>query len=102
MVTLGPAEADRAAEFLGLERAAFLSKYAIEVARDEWVLTEQSNAEQWCVFLERDGEGLYGCAINPAKPDQCRSYPARWRNDDSYRTCAGLKALLAKLKKRGH
>jgi hypothetical protein len=97
-VHVGPAEVERMAEHLGLNRREFLRRFAIRLADEEWMLTEKPNVERWCVFLERDAEGLYGCSVNPVKPDQCRSYPMKWRNDDSYRTCAGLKALLKKLR----
>ena len=98
LVRIGRAEADRLAEFLGLTRRQFLRRYALGDGVGHWRLIEQANPEMWCIFLEQDEEGNYACRVNSVKPDQCRSFPAKWRNEDSYRTCAGLKALLRKLR----
>lgn len=99
-VRIGPAEADRMARHLGLPRRKFLKQYAKQVGPDQWWLLDQDNPEQWCVFLFKDSDGLFGCRVNEAKPDQCRSFPARWRNPGSLRTCAGLRTLVAKLRER--
>lgn len=87
------------ARHLGMPRRKFLKQYAKQVAPEEWLLLNHDNAELWCIFLVRDATGLYGCQVNEAKPDQCGSFPAKWRNSDSLRTCAGLKTLVAKLRK---
>ena len=99
-VSFGPDEADRMARHLGLTRAKFLRTYAIKVGREEWWLKEQKNEELWCVFLERDADGLYACRVNPSKPNQCRSFPEKWRNEDSFRTCPGLQNLMSALRLR--
>lgn len=99
-VRIGPAEADRMARHLGLPRRKFLKQYARQITPEQWWLINHDNEELWCIFLVRDAEGLYGCQVNEAKPDQCRSFPAKWRNSDSLRTCAGLRALTAKLRAR--
>lgn len=100
VVQVGRGESDRIAEYLGMTRREFLKEYTIKSRRGTWWLTEKPNEERWCIFLEQDDDGLYGCRINGAKPDQCRSFPEKWRNGDSYRSCAGLKALMAKLRER--
>jgi Fe-S-cluster containining protein len=88
------------ARFLGLPRRKFLKQYAKQVGPDQWWLLDQDNPDQWCIFLFRDKEGLFGCRVNDAKPDQCRSFPAGWRNPGSLRTCAGLRTLVARLRER--
>jgi len=93
-VRIGSAEVDRIAAFLGLECQEFLRAYTLRVGARSWWLTEQPNLERWCVFLARDADGRYACRINPVKPDQCRGFPAKWRNEDSFQTCAGLRALM--------
>ena len=99
-VVIGPAEADRIAKFLKLTRREFVRRFAFKIGQDEWQLVDKANREQWCIFLERGEDGLYGCAINAVKPDQCGSFPAKWKNEDSFRTCAGLRILMRKLKER--
>ncbi len=106
LVQFGPLEADRMADHLGLSRRQFLKQFALRVEDDQWILRDRfvqdartgGRREQWCIFLERDADGRYGCRVNPAKPDQCGSFPAQWRNPDSLQTCVGLRRLLADLK----
>jgi uncharacterized protein len=105
LVHVGAEEIARIARYLNLSEIEFLKEHAQEdgpghwVLRDKWVDSASSGkAELWCKFLETDPQGLYICAVNPAKPDQCASFPARWRNHDSLRTCAGLRALTARLR----
>jgi Fe-S-cluster containining protein len=111
LVHVGPAELDRAAEHLGLSRRQFVKQYATRVDDQQWILRDKmvptpsrpgvrgKGEEKWCIFLEIMPDGLYGCTINEAKPDQCASFPRKWRNDDSLQTCVGLRALVAKLRR---
>ena len=122
-------QADRMAAVLGLTRRRFLRTYAIGIGPNKWMLRDKMienpsggirnqksgirntkpqlpnpeprtpNAEQWCIFLERDPDGLYRCQVNDAKPEQCRGFPVQWRNPDSLRTCAGLRRLMKSLSK---
>lgn len=100
-VAITTAEAKRMADHLGQALKPFLKQYTIRVSRGLWWLLDQPGEEQWCVFLTRDETGLHGCRVNEVKPEQCRDFPRRWRNEDSFRTCAGLKALMKKLERRG-
>ncbi len=100
VVHFGAEEADRMAELLGMTRKDFLREFARKIGPEEWRLRDQNNAEQWCIFLQRDADGLYGCRVNPAKPDQCRSFPEKWRNPDSLQSCSGLRALVGLLRER--
>ncbi len=107
LVRFGAAEADRMAALLGLTRRRFVKEYAIRVEAEQWIMRDKMvdppggrEREQWCIFLERGPDGLYGCGVNSAKPDQCASFPRAWRNDDTMQTCAGMRILMAKLRRR--
>jgi len=100
VVDFGAREADRMADFLDMPRKKFLKQYAIAMRSGRWHLKDQNNEEQWCIFLQQDAHGLYGCRVNPAKPDQCASFPAKWRNPDSFITCSGLRTLMRSLRER--
>ncbi len=108
LVEIGPPEADRMAGLLGLTRRKFLRNFALRIKANHWMLRDKmvngpnpnADREQWCIFLERGPDGLYGCRVNEAKPDQCREFPVGWRNPDSLRTCAGLRAMMARLRRR--
>lgn len=100
VVEFGRAEAARMAEHLGLTREEFVRRYAIELPRGRYYLIDLKNEEKWCVFLERGADGLYGCKVNAAKPDQCAAFPYKWRNPDSFKTCEGLRAVMAGVRAR--
>lgn len=100
IVDVGEAEVDRMAAQLRMPRRKFLRAYAVPLRPGRWRLVDQANDELWCVFLERGPDGLFGCRVNAAKPDQCRTFPERWRNPDSFRTCEGLRAVMAGLHAR--
>jgi Fe-S-cluster containining protein len=57
----------RAARFLGLSAAEFEARYVYRTARRRR-LRKPKNKQ--CPFLESGG-----CAIHPAKPTQCRTFP---------------------------
>jgi uncharacterized protein len=57
----------RAAAFLGLSKRAFERRY---IYRTRHLLRLRKPRESQCHFL-RNG----GCAIHPAKPTQCRTFP---------------------------
>ena len=98
-VDVGEAEIWRMAEHLALEPKEFIRRYAIAQGRGRWILRDIANEEQWCIFLELMPDGLYGCKVNAAKPDQCASFPARWRNTDSLQTCMGLRLMLRDMRR---
>ena len=41
-----------------------------------------------CFYREREG-----CLVHPAKPLQCRTFPFRWHNPDSFSLCPALREL---------
>jgi hypothetical protein len=59
-------EAARLARFLGIPAAEFRRRYLRRAGR-RYSLTERSNGD--CVLYNR------GCAVYPARPIQCRSFP---------------------------
>ena len=107
LVTIGRRELRAMAAEMRLTPEEFVEEYAIRtgpgrwILRDKWVDTGHPGAprrEQWCILLDREPDGRYRCRVNEGKPDQCRSFPARWRNQDSLRSCAGLRAMMRRLR----
>ena len=66
-VYLTEADVERAAAFLNMTPGAFEQKY---VFRSKHLRRLRISQQTRCFFL-RDG----GCAIHPAKPTQCRTFP---------------------------
>jgi Fe-S-cluster containining protein len=96
-------EIERMARQLGFTHLQFVRRFAVRQG-NEWILKDKlifsdnpsAKPEKWCVFLDRDSDGLYGCVANDAKPDQCRTFPADWTNPDSMQTCPGLRRAATK------
>jgi Fe-S-cluster containining protein len=66
-VYLTPQDLRLAAAFLGLTRSEFERKY---VYRTKTLLRLRKPRSSQCHFLRSEG-----CAIHPAKPTQCRTFP---------------------------
>lgn len=82
-----------AARLLGLTTEQFLIAYTSETEWGErWLVDKFIEEERWCVFLERDQQGFYGCRLQDAKPQQCKDFPFKWRSKDAFDWCEGLKA----------
>ncbi len=87
-VFLREGEAERIAEFLGMDIYDFTEKYTILVnGHRELSLTEQKNGR--CIFLEDDNT----CRIQSVKPTQCVGFPYLWSDKDLEKGCAGFKAM---------
>lgn len=105
LVHCSAAEIERLAAQVGLTRRQFVRRFAVRQG-NEWILKDKlifsdnpsAKPEKWCVFLDRGNDGLYGCIVDDAKPEQCKQFPARWVNPDSMETCAGLRQLNGKIK----
>lgn len=101
LVRIGLDEADRIARFLNLTRRRFLTEHTVQLDRTTWLIRDRlvddaqapGGRERWCSFLERLRGGRLGCRINAVKPDQCATFPAEWRNRDSWRECVGLRQI---------
>jgi len=73
-VRLTAAEADRIAAYLEMEPREFIEQHT-EITPDRRSLTLRECADGTCSML--DGDGL--CRIHEVKPNQCRTFPQRWR-----------------------
>lgn len=83
-VLLTDADITRFAVALGLSEADFIDRYTMLAAnRRQLSLTE--NADGSCIFLEENG-----CLYYDARPEQCRSFPYRWRVASG---CPALEAM---------
>ncbi len=92
VVRLEQEEIPRIAGLLGLEVDEFLARFTQEEAWDgPWLIDKFEGEERWCVFLERDGDGPHRCRIQEAKPEQCKTFPYKWRFPRAHEVCAGLR-----------
>lgn len=86
-------EANRIAEYLGLEIHNFRTTYTrppddpAQAAAGDLYLLEKPGPGQECIMLE---ENL--CRINPVKPSQCVGFPLKWRTPDIMDYCEGMRA----------
>ena len=74
---------------LGMDEQTFLDDHT-RLAPDRRSLVLCDHPDGSCEMLGSDGL----CRIQSAKPAQCREFPERWRNPDSFQTCPGLRALV--------
>lgn len=81
-----------AAAHLSLTREAFLAEYCLP-GSDGYILRDQDDEAQSCIFLTVDERGLSGCRIHAAKPSQCSAFPFQWRPRNVLSFCDGMRAL---------
>ncbi len=62
----------------------FTETYCLLLDRKHLAL--KKNPDETCLFL-----GPEGCSLYPARPEQCRDYPVRWKTERSAGYCEGLK-----------
>lgn len=86
IVRVSDEEISRIASFLGMSEADFIDAET-EVAPDRRGLVLKSRADGSCAYLTEDSR----CAINPVKPDKCRTFPHEWTNSDSFEVCPALR-----------
>ncbi len=92
IVNLSDAEIGAAARLLNLSRDEFLKQFTTETEWGErWLIDKFVDDQRWCVFLERDGNGLHSCRIQQAKPEQCVGFPYTWRSHENVQSCEGLR-----------
>ncbi len=91
-VELTPADIRRAAAYLDLPPDRFLADYC-QSHGEGVILVDQNDEAHSCIFLEENDEGLFGCRIHGAKPEQCASFPFHWRPRNAMKFCDGLRAL---------
>ncbi len=90
---LTPSDIRRAAKLLDLSRTGFIRNYCIENESGDVVLKDQGDEEQSCIFLTEEN-GLAGCRIHEAKPEQCSAFPMRWRPRRAADYCEGMREVL--------
>ena len=90
-VKLRPSEVDAIAAYLGMSAEDFLEHHTeITPDRQHLSLREKPNGE--CEYLTADADGVPSCAIEPVKPEQCRSFPEKWNFPGWENECAGGRA----------
>lgn len=90
-VNVSDEECQRIADFLHIPVEEFLENYTRQEAGYERWLIDGPGETQPCVFLTRDENGLAACRIEgDAKPEQCRTFPMKWRRRDAPSWCAAL------------
>ena len=72
-VRLRPGEAEKIADFLGMDIYAFTDRYTI-LTRDRQTLSLKEKENHACIFLTDQG-----CRIHPVKPGQCLDFPHKWK-----------------------
>lgn len=83
-VKLTDADIAQLAEFKGLSEFDFIQAYTrLRVDRRGLALQEKPNGE--CIFL--DGND---CAVQAAKPRQCRDFPNRWNFPGFEKICRAI------------
>lgn len=87
-VYLKKGEEEGMAAYLQMDAYDFVEKYCEVMERRRLVL--KKNSDESCVFLTAEG-----CRVHPAKPEQCRDFPVRWRTPASFSYCEGMKRLPA-------
>jgi Fe-S-cluster containining protein len=99
-VALEVGEADRIAKFLGVTVEEFRATYTRIVGDEEVWLVDGEGNDVPCVFLERPENGPATCRIQSVKPNQCNTFPMKWRSPGATNWCDAL--LEAKsARKRG-
>lgn len=85
IVRVSDAEIAAIAAHLGMTEDDFIARET-ELAPDRKSLMLKSRPDGSCVYLTEDNL----CAINPVKPEKCRTFPFAWRNPDSATVCPAL------------
>lgn len=88
IVRVSEAEIRAMASFLGESEEAFIETRT-ELAPDRRSLMLRSEPDGTCCFYRENA----GCLVHPVKPEQCRTFPFRWRNPDSFAVCPALRAM---------
>ena len=63
------------AEHLGIDEDEFLKRYTRRFGRRRSLGEVKTRHGHDCVFLQRDESGKALCAVYPARPKQCRTWP---------------------------
>lgn len=85
IVRVGAREIKAAAEFLGVSEEDFTRLYTV-LRPDRRGLMLGEKEDGTCTMLAADNR----CRIHAVKPDQCKTFPWKWRNDDSSGICPAI------------
>ena len=85
IVRVSDAEIAAIAAYFGVAEPDFIARET-ELAPDRKSLMLKSRRDGSCAYLTRDNL----CAINPVKPEKCRTFPFEWQNPDSASVCPAL------------
>ena len=97
-VSVSGEDCRRIAEFLAMPLEEFLATYTRNKPGHECWLADKAGEDVPCIFFERDKKGLASCRVQDAKPEQCRTFPLKWRRPGFSEWCAGM---LARESERG-
>ena len=81
---------NRIADHLHMQKEAFLELHTFEEEGQRVLKMKEGGA---CIFLEAQG-----CSIHSVKPQQCRDFPMKWRDEESFDYCEGIKKLKTLMK----
>lgn len=90
-VDVTESDIERGARELGMTAGEFIRLYCKRQGNGTWGLIDQGDDLQSCVMLTEE-DGLFGCRIHKAKPEQCIGFPFTWRPRDAINFCAGVRA----------
>jgi Fe-S-cluster containining protein len=87
-VRLIDGEISRLAKLLVLSEVEFIQRFTrLTLDRRGLALGEKPNGE--CIFLEG-----WNCAVEPAKPQQCRDFPNLWNFPGFDKTCRAIPQVM--------
>ncbi len=81
-VFLKDGEAEKIAEFLGMDVYSFTEKYCTIVNRKKLALKDKLSSNE-CIFLDENNL----CKIYEVRPEQCRNFPYLWTNSELPQGC---------------
>ena len=88
-VKLEPGEAEQIAAFLGMSEIEFFDAHT-RLTPDRRHLSLIEKTDGSCEYLTVGDDGLACCAIELAKPVQCRDFPEHWNFPDWQKLCGAF------------
>ncbi|CAN5217147.1 hypothetical protein BH09SUM1_BH09SUM1_08580 [soil metagenome] len=82
---------ERAAHYLKMTAGEFIKQFCIQNRDGSYGLNHAGDPLQSCIHLT-ESNGLFGCRIHAAKPEQCAVFPFGWRPKDINEFCEGSRA----------
>jgi len=82
-VGVSAAEVESIAGYMGMQVEEFTDRYTV-LSENRMGLKLKDHEDGSCIFLREDR----ACEINPAKPQQCRTFPWEWNYRDWTKVCS--------------